>query len=65
MLGLRTAEGVDLERAQARAGVDPRLGREAAIARHFATGALLQDGDRLRVPHPSWIVLDGLVADLF
>jgi len=65
MLGLRTAEGVDLVRARARAGVDPRSGREAAIARHVATGALLDDGRTLRIPHERWIVLDGIVADLF
>jgi len=65
MLGLRTADGVDLEAAQRRAGVDPRAGREARIARHVATGSLLDEGGRLRVPRERWIVLDGIVADLF
>jgi len=65
MLGLRTAAGVDLAAAHRRAGVDLRAGREARIARHVATGSLLDDGSRLRVPRERWIVLDGIVADLF
>ncbi|RLB52526.1 MAG: coproporphyrinogen III oxidase family protein [Deltaproteobacteria bacterium] len=65
MLGLRTAEGVDLHRTAARSGVDPRAGRGDAITRRVARGDLIDDGDRLRVPRERWILLDGIIADLF
>lgn len=65
MLGLRTAEGVDLAAAAARAGVDPRAGRGRAIARRVERGDLVDEGDRLRVPRSRWLALDGVVADLF
>ncbi|MEY4511780.1 MAG: hypothetical protein RLZZ450_3902 [Pseudomonadota bacterium] len=65
MLGLRTDEGVDLARLGERTGVDPRVGREKAIARRIARGDLSLDGDLLRVPRRRWLLLDGIVADLF
>lgn len=65
MLGLRTAGGVDLCAAEARAGRDPRTGRHEAIARRVARGDLIDEGDRLRVPRERWILLDGIIADLF
>jgi putative oxygen-independent coproporphyrinogen III oxidase len=65
MLGLRTDEGVDLARLTARTGVDPCLGREKAIARRTARGDLIVDGQRMRVPRRRWLLLDGIVADLF
>jgi putative oxygen-independent coproporphyrinogen III oxidase len=65
MLGLRTDEGVDLARLAARTGVDPRVSRERAIARRIARDDLTLDGDIMRVPHRRWLLLDGIVADLF
>lgn len=65
MLGLRTAEGVDLTRLRERTGLDPRLGRERAIARRIERGDLVVEADRMRVPQRRWLLLDGIVADLF
>jgi putative oxygen-independent coproporphyrinogen III oxidase len=65
MLGLRTDEGVDLARLGARTGVDPRATRERAIARRIERGDLTIDGDIMRVPRRRWLLLDGIVADLF
>jgi putative oxygen-independent coproporphyrinogen III oxidase len=65
MLGLRVADGVDLTVLQARVGVDPRLGREPALQRRLARGDVVLEGPRLRVPHPRWLMLDGIVSDLF
>ena len=65
MLGLRTSEGVDLLELEQRAGVDPRTGRERVFTRLLEQGRLTVDGKRLRVPHPHWLQLDGIVTDLF
>jgi oxygen-independent coproporphyrinogen-3 oxidase len=65
MLGLRMAEGVDLAQLEARLGVDPRLGRESAFKRRLARGDIVLEGARLRVPQARWLLLDGIVADLF
>ncbi|HEX6242680.1 MAG TPA: radical SAM family heme chaperone HemW [Polyangiales bacterium] len=65
MLGLRVADGVDLAALEARLGVDPRRGRERALERRLARGDVLLEGIRLRVPHQRWLLLDGIVADLF
>lgn len=65
MLGLRTVDGVDLAALEARAGENPRTGREAAIARRIERGDLRVDGDRWIVPQGRWLHLDGIIADLF
>ena len=65
MLGLRTAEGVDLDALAARTGVEVRASRAAVLARRQASGDLVREGARLRVPHGRWLFLDGIVADLF
>lgn len=65
MLGLRTREGVDLEAVRARTGLDPRLGREPAIARRMARGELELEAGRMRVPPRCWLALDAIVTDLF
>jgi oxygen-independent coproporphyrinogen-3 oxidase len=65
MLGLRTEEGVDLGALGARVGVDARNGREGALRRRIARGDVRMEGERLWVPRERWIVLDGIVADLF
>ncbi|MFT3927093.1 MAG: hypothetical protein QM778_31395 [Myxococcales bacterium] len=65
MLGLRTHEGVDLAALEQRVGCDPRRGREAAIAKHVARGQLSVEQGVMRVPASRWLLLDGIVADLF
>lgn len=65
MLGLRVHDGVDLAALEARVGVDPRAGRESALKRRIERGDVVLDGHRLRVPHTRWLLLDGIVADLF
>lgn len=65
MLGLRTREGVDLRALEARVGHAPLNGREREVERRLAQGDLVLEGDRLRVPSKRWLVLDGIVADLF
>jgi oxygen-independent coproporphyrinogen-3 oxidase len=65
MLGLRTAEGVDLARARACAGLDPLAGRQRALERLAARGDVILEGDLLRVPHARWLHLDSIVAALF
>jgi len=65
MLGLRTAEGLDLELTARRAGRDPVEGRTTAIAQAVARGDLVRDGNVLRVPRERWLKLDGIVRHLF
>jgi hypothetical protein len=65
MLGLRTAEGMDLGAAEKRAGRDPQAGREREMQRAIERGDLVKEGNRLRVPQGRWLKLDGIVRDLF
>jgi oxygen-independent coproporphyrinogen-3 oxidase len=65
MLGLRTEEGVDLGALAVRVGVDARIGREGALRRRIARGDVRMEGERIWVPRERWIVLDGIIADLF
>jgi putative oxygen-independent coproporphyrinogen III oxidase len=65
MLGLRMEAGVDLAALGARVGVDPRVGRESALKRRLARGDVMSEGARIWVPRERWIVLDGIIADLF
>lgn len=65
MLGLRTVDGVDLRALGERVGVDPRQGRERAIARLIERGSLVDEGDRLRIPTARWLVADDIVSSLF
>ncbi len=65
MLGLRTREGVHLDALEARTGVDPRAGREAAIERRTSRGELIEEAGALRVPARHWLALDAIVTDLF
>lgn len=65
MLGLRTREGVDLARLAARTGIDPLAARTRALERRLARGDLSLDAGVLRVPPHRWLMLDGIVADLF
>lgn len=65
MLGLRTCEGVDLRALSEKTGIDPLEGREVALEKRLTAGDLKLEGERLTVPRPRWILLDGIVADLF
>ena len=65
MLGLRTALGVDLAGLAARTGVDPRVGREAAVARESARGNVVDEGARWTIPRSRWLLADDIVARLF
>ncbi len=65
MLGLRTTEGVDLDRLAERVGVDPRVGRERALERGFQRGDLSLEDGVLTIPRDRWLRLDGIVASLF
>jgi hypothetical protein len=56
---------VDLVATEARAGCDPKAGREQEIERAMERGNLVQAGDWLRVPANRWLKLDGIVRDLF
>ncbi|MEY2935550.1 MAG: Coproporphyrinogen oxidase [Pseudomonadota bacterium] len=65
LLGLRLAEGVDLERVAARVGADPwPAARRRAAARLIERGWLLQHGSRLVIPKPAWLFSDGIISDL-
>jgi putative oxygen-independent coproporphyrinogen III oxidase len=65
MLGLRMEAGVDLGALGARVGVDARAGRQAALKRRIARGDVIAEAERIWVPRERWIMLDGIVADLF
>jgi len=65
MLGLRTREGVDLEALAGRVGFDPLKGREAALSRRQARGDVVLVDGNLRIPVERWLMLDGIIADLF
>ncbi len=65
MLGLRTEEGVDLASLERRVGKAPLEGRTQALEKHREAGRLVLDGEQLFVPRSHWLLLDGIVADLF
>lgn len=66
MLGLRLAEGFDIEQAAASLGVDPwPPGRLRAAERMIQRGRLVRDGGHIRVPLPTWSFADGTAAELF
>lgn len=65
MLGLRTSEGVDLDRMRDELDVDLHRSRAAALTKRSARGELSFEGSRLRVPRRHWLGLDGIVLDLF
>lgn len=65
MLGLRTADGMDLEEVRGRTGLDPLAGRERSLERRLAAGDVTIVDGHLRVPHARWLHLDAIVSDLF
>lgn len=66
MLGLRLAEGFDLEGAAAALGVDPwPPERRREADRLVARGKLTCDAGRLSIPSAHWLFADGIAASLF
>lgn len=64
MLGLRLAEGVDWQHAEARTGARMwNPSRERARAKWASRGALLEEGARLRIEKTHWLLADGIIAD--
>ena len=65
MLGLRLAEGVDVERAAARTGAPLwTAARRRSVQRLVERGRLLQEGPRWSIPKPSWLFADGIISEL-
>jgi oxygen-independent coproporphyrinogen-3 oxidase len=65
MLGLRLAEGVDLDAAGRELAIDPFAGdRRAAIKRGLERGRLESHEGRLRIPKRQWLFADGIISDL-
>ena len=66
MLGLRLADGVDLQSAGDALGVDPWTEeRSRTTERLVANGRLERTGDRLRIPRAAWLWTDDTAARLF
>jgi oxygen-independent coproporphyrinogen-3 oxidase len=66
MLGLRIAEGIDLERAGRELGIGgftPE--RERSLAWLEERGRIVRDGTVLRVPRAAWLWTDDTAARLF
>lgn len=65
MLGLRTNQGIVLEEAALRLGVDPWTAeRRRACDRLVESQRLLVDGGRLRIPKEKWAFADAIAAEL-
>jgi oxygen-independent coproporphyrinogen III oxidase len=62
ILGLRTADGVETARLQARATADPALTRRLTTWRH--EGLLIDDGTRTRLTESGFLLSDSLFVDL-
>lgn len=65
LLGLRLAEGLDLEAAALELGV-PALppSRKRTLDKLERTQRIQRDGDRLRIPKPHWLFADGIISEL-
>jgi putative oxygen-independent coproporphyrinogen III oxidase len=65
MLGLRLAEGIDVESAARNVGVDPwPPQRRRAVDRMLERGRLVREGSRLRIPVEAWLHADGTIAEV-
>ncbi len=65
MLGLRLAEGVDVEQAARRTGAEMwTQARRRVVRRLVDRGQLLHEGPRLSIPKPSWLFSDGIISEL-
>lgn len=65
LLGLRLADGVDLDEAAAKTGGEAWTpARERAVRRLVERGRLVRDGARLVIPKAAWLFADGIIAEL-
>jgi oxygen-independent coproporphyrinogen-3 oxidase len=65
MLGLRLADGVDVERAERATGAAMWTpSRRSAVQRLEARGQLQRDGSRLSIPKAAWLFSDGIISQL-
>src|SRR5262249_45083034 len=65
MLGLRLAEGVDVEEAARKAGAEPwPAARRRAVERMIERGRIVREGSRLRIPVEAWLHADGTIAEV-
>jgi oxygen-independent coproporphyrinogen-3 oxidase len=65
MLGLRLAEGVDVEAAALAVGAEPwPPARTRAVLRLVARNRLHRDGPHLRIPYSAWLLADGTISEL-
>jgi oxygen-independent coproporphyrinogen-3 oxidase len=65
LLGLRLAEGLDLESAAAELGVPAwPAERRRAAERLRERGRLVVESGRLRIPHAQWLYADGTISEL-
>ncbi|HEX7671919.1 MAG TPA: radical SAM family heme chaperone HemW [Polyangiaceae bacterium] len=65
MLGLRLAEGLDVEAAAQDTGVEAwPASRLRAVERLSSRGRVLREGPRLRIPHEAWLLADGTIAEI-
>jgi putative oxygen-independent coproporphyrinogen III oxidase len=65
MLGLRLAEGVDVEAAAIRTGASFwSPARRRSARRLIERGRLVEDGPRLFIPKAAWLFADGIISEL-
>jgi putative oxygen-independent coproporphyrinogen III oxidase len=65
LLGLRLAEGVDLDAVSRETGISARTPeREQAIEALVQKERLVRDGPRLRIPEHAWLFADAVIRDL-
>lgn len=65
LLGLRLAEGVDLDALSRATGIDARTPvRERAIEKLVREERLVRDGARVRIPKRAWLFADAVIRDL-
>jgi oxygen-independent coproporphyrinogen-3 oxidase len=65
MLGLRLAEGIDVERAAESTGAEMwTSARRRAVLRLVERGQLLHTGPRLLIPREAWLFSDGIISEL-
>jgi oxygen-independent coproporphyrinogen-3 oxidase len=65
MLGLRLAEGFNLEEAAGELGVEPLPdARRRSLERLLQSGRIQLDRCRLRIPKPQWLFADGIISEL-
>ena len=65
LLGLRLAEGVDLDEAARETGAPAWTDeRERAISRLVRSGRLAREGSRITIPRDAWLFADGVIREL-